>query len=51
MVPNRPEAIRDAVGTALADAASMGARAREHVLAQHGRATVVEQLERYLLAL
>lgn len=51
VVRNTPEAIRDAVSTALTDATAMGARAREHVLAQHGRDTVVEQLERYLLAL
>jgi glycosyltransferase involved in cell wall biosynthesis len=51
VVKNEPEAIRSAVATALGDAAAMGARAREHVLAKHGRDVVVEQLERYLLAL
>ncbi len=45
------ETIRAAVVTALGDAAAIGARAREHVLARHGRDAVVEQLERYLLAL
>jgi glycosyltransferase involved in cell wall biosynthesis len=51
VVPNRPEAVHDAVAAVLAEAAPMGARARQHVLAQHGRDVVVDQLERYLLAL
>ncbi len=51
VVPNVRDAIRDAVALALGDAAAMGARARRHVLAEHGRDAVVERLERYLLAL
>ena len=50
VVPLDREAIRTAVSAALADP-GLGDRARRHVLAQHGRETVVDQLERYLLAL
>jgi glycosyltransferase involved in cell wall biosynthesis len=51
VVSNDREAIRDAVERVLADAEAMGGRARTHVLAHHGRDVVVDQLERYLLAL
>jgi glycosyltransferase involved in cell wall biosynthesis len=49
VIPNERDAIRSAVESALADSA-MGARARDHVLAHHARAVVVDRLERYLLA-
>jgi glycosyltransferase involved in cell wall biosynthesis len=44
-----PPAVRAAVEAALDDR-GMGERARRHVLAQHGRDAVVDQLESYLLA-
>jgi glycosyltransferase involved in cell wall biosynthesis len=43
--------IRNAVSAALAGGRDMGERARTHVLAQHGRETVVGLLERHLLEL
>lgn len=49
VVPLRPEEIRSALAAALAGGREMGARARAHVLAQHGRDAVVAQLERHLL--
>jgi glycosyltransferase involved in cell wall biosynthesis len=49
VVPLEPLSIRAAATRALADPAAMGAKAREHVLAQHRTQHVVETLERYLL--
>ena len=48
VVPAEPDAIRNAVEMALADAEELGMRAREHVRGQHAAAMVVDQLERYL---
>jgi glycosyltransferase involved in cell wall biosynthesis len=50
VVPLRQEDILAAVSQALGGGAEMGARARAHVLAQHGRDAVVSQLEGYLLS-
>ena len=48
VVPLDREAIRAAVADALENADAMGARAREHVLAQHGADGVVARFEGYL---
>jgi glycosyltransferase involved in cell wall biosynthesis len=48
VVPLRHEDVRRAVEAAIADRPQMGARARDHVLGQHGTHRVVEQLERHL---
>jgi glycosyltransferase involved in cell wall biosynthesis len=50
VVPLRQEDIRRAVSDALAGGPEMGERARAHVLSQHGREAVVDQLEQHLLA-
>jgi glycosyltransferase involved in cell wall biosynthesis len=50
VVPLRSEEIRAAVRSALAGGAEMGARAQQHVLAQHGRDAVVRRLEEHLLS-
>jgi glycosyltransferase involved in cell wall biosynthesis len=49
VVPLDEDAIRSAVTSALAEAATMGSLAQAHVQAQHGTEHVVETLERYLL--
>lgn len=48
VVPLQQSQILRAVEGALARSAEMGERARVHVLAQHGTASVVARLERYL---
>jgi glycosyltransferase involved in cell wall biosynthesis len=48
VVPLEPEAIRDAVATALGRGAEMGALARAHISTQHDKNLVVRRLEGYL---
>jgi glycosyltransferase involved in cell wall biosynthesis len=51
VVPLEAGAIRGAIATALEGSAELGAAARAHVLAQHGREAVVRRLEQYLQAI